>query len=309
MVASATGHFKKNFGHPLRTPEQRYQRIDALKADCSIIMLCQSFEVSTSGYYDWQGRQRQPANRAQEDLRLKEQIRSIHAQSRQTYGAPRVQVQLRSQGRCHGRNRIARLMREQGLCGRQKKRYRVVTTNSKHDQPIAPNRLAEMAVAEKPNQIWVADITYVTTAQGWVYVAAILDLYSRKIVGWAVSQQIDTALVLMALSMALTHRQPPAGLVFHSDRGVQYASGDYRQALAAARLVASMSRKANCYDNATMEAFWSTLKLELIYRRQFEHASQLSQALFDYIEVFYNRQRLHSALGYRSPAEFECANN
>lgn len=280
-----------------------------MKADYSITRLCQSFEVSTSGYYDWCRRQRQPANRAQEDLCLKEQIRSIHAQSRQTYGAPRVHRQLRSQGRCHGRNRIARLMREQGLCGRQKKRYRVVTTDSKHDQPIAPNRLAEMAVAEKPNQIWVADITYVSTAQGWVYVAAILDLYSRKIVGWAVSQQIDTALVLMALSMALTHRQPPAGLVFHSDRGVQYASSDYRQALAASRLVASMSRKANCYDNAAMEAFWSTLKLELIYRRQFEDAGQLRQALFDYIEVFYNRQRLHSALGYRSPAEFECANN
>jgi transposase InsO family protein len=280
-----------------------------LKADCSITVLCQAFEVSTSGYYDWQRRQREPTNKAQEDLHLKEQIRSIHAQSRETYGAPRVHKQLRSQGRCHGRNRIARLMREQGLCGRQKKRYRVVTTDSSHGQPIAPNRLAEMAAAEKPNQIWVADITYVATGQGWVYVAAILDLYSRKIVGWAVSQQIDTALVLMALSMALTHRQPPAGLVFHSDRGVQYASSDYRQALAAARLVASMSRKANCYDNAAMEAFWSTLKMELIYRRQFQDAGQLRQALFDYIEVFYNRKRLHSALGYRSPAEFECANN
>jgi len=280
-----------------------------LKADCSITVLCQSFEVSTSGYYDWQCRQREPTHRALEDLCLKEQILSIHAQSRQTYGAPRIHRQLRSQGRCHGRNRIARLMREQGLCGRQKKRYRVVTTDSKHDQPIAPNRLAEMAVAQKPNQIWVADITYVATAQGWVYVAGILDLYSRKIVGWAVSQQIDTALVLMALSMALTHRQPPTGLVFHSDRGVQYASSDYRQALAAARLIASMSRKGNCYDNAAMEAFWSTLKLELIYRRQFQNAGQLGQALFDYIEVFYNRIRLHSALGYRSPAEFERANN
>lgn len=280
-----------------------------MKADHSITVLCQSFEVSKSGYYDWHRRQREPTHRAQEDSYLKEQIRSIHAQSRQTYGAPRVERQLRSQGRCHGRNRIARLMREQGLCGRQKKRYRVLTTDSKHDEPIAPNRLAEMPRAEKPNQIWVADITYVATAQGWVYVAAVLDLYSRKIVGWAVSQQIDTGLVLMALSMALTHRQPPAGLVFHSDRGVQYASGDYRQALAAARLVASMSRKGNCYDNAAMEAFWSTLKLELIYRRHFECAGQLSAALFDYIEVFYNRQRLHSALDYRSPAEFERVNN
>jgi len=140
-------------------------------------------------------------------------------------------------------------------------------------------------------------------------VAAILDLYSRRIVGWAVSQQINTALVLMALNMALTHRQPPAGLIFHSDRGVQYASADYRRALAAARLVASMSRKANCYDNAAMEAFWSTLKLELIYRRQFQDTAQLRQALFDYIEVFYNRQRLHSALGYQTPARFEGANN
>ena len=147
------------------------------------------------------------------------------------------------------------------------------------------------------------------TAQGWVYVAAIVDLYSRRIVGWAVSQQINTALVLLALSMALTHRQPRAGLVFHSDRGVQYATLEYRQAMEAAQLIASMSRKANCYDNAAMEAFWSTLKLELIYRRNFDDMAQVREALFDYIEVFYNRQRLHSALGYRTPAAFECANN
>ena len=148
-----------------------------------------------------------------------------------------------------------------------------------------------------------------SSAQGWVYVAAILDLYSRCIVGWAVSTQINTALVLAALQMAGRHRQPPAGLIFHSDRGVQYASLAYRQALAAAAMVASMSRKATCYDNAAMESFWSTLKLELIYRREFENAAQVRQAVFEYIEVFYNRQRLHSALGYRTPAEFEAANN
>ena len=274
-----------------------------------IDQLCQAFEVSPSGYYDWFQRQEQPCQRHREDQRLKAEIARIHEQSRKTYGAPRVQMELRGQGQRHGRNRIGRLMREQGLCGRQKKRYRVQTTDSKHQEPIAPNRLAQAPAATGPDQLWVADITYVLTAAGWVYVAAILDLYSRRIVGWAVSQQIDTALVLMALSMALTHRQPPAGLIFHSDRGVQYASADYRRALAAAGLLASMSRKANCYDNATMEAFWSTLKLELIYRRRFEDASQLRQALFDYIEVFYNRQRLHSALGYRTPAGFECANN
>lgn len=271
--------------------------------------LCEAFEVSPSGYYDWSERQEQPCQRQQQDQQLKAEIARIHEQSRQTYGAPRVQVQLRNQGQRHGRNRIGRLMREQNLCGRQKKRYRVQTTDSKHDEPLAPNRLAQAPRPTGPNQLWAADITYVLTAAGWVYVAAILDLYSRRIVGWAVSTQIDTALVLMALAMALTHRQPPAGLVFHSDRGVQYASADYRRALAVAGLVASMSRKANCYDNATMEAFWSTLKLELIYRQAFEDASQLRQGLFDYLEVFYNRQRLHSALGYRSPASFESANH
>jgi len=280
-----------------------------LKAEHSIAQLCQAFEVSPSGYYDWAHRQEHPSQRDQEDQQLKDQISRIHEDSRQTYGSPRVQIKLRQVGQRHGRNRISRLMREQNLFGRQKRRYRVLTTDSRHDEPIASNRLAGVLGAKGANQIWVADITYVLTAQGWMYVAAILDLYSRRIVGWAVSQQSNTALVLMALSMAVTHRQPPRGLLFHSDRGVQYASADYRRALRAAGLVASMSRKANCYDNATMEAFWSTLKLELIYRRQFQDARQLRQALFDYIEVFYNRQRLHSALDYRTPADFEYANN
>jgi len=280
-----------------------------LKAEHPIDQLCETFEVSSSGYYDWYRRQEQPCERQQQDQRLKTEIVRIHEQSRQTYGAPRVQEHLRSQDRRHGRNRIARLMREEGIWGRQRKRYRVVTTDSNHDQPIAPNRLAEAPTPNGPDQVWVADITYVCTAQGWAYVAAVLDLYSRRIVGWAVSQHINTALVMKALSMALLHRQPPKGLIFHSDRGVQYASGEFRQALEKAHLVASMSRRANCYDNATMEAFWSTLKLELIYRRQFANATEVRQAIFDYIEVFYNRQRLHSALGYQTPADFEAANN
>jgi transposase InsO family protein len=280
-----------------------------MKNDYSIRALCQALEVSASGYYDWQQRKSSPGRRALEEQELRTDITRIHKDSRQTYGAPRVQMSLRAQGQRHGRNRIARLMREQGLAGRQKKRYRLRTTDSNHDQPIAPNRLAQLPKASRPNQIWAADITYVATAQGWVYVAAIVDLYSRRIVGWAVSQQINTALVLLALSMALTHRQPPAGLVLHSDRGVQYASLEHRNALAAAQLVASMSRKANCYDNAAMEAFWSTLKLELVYRRDFDDLGQVRAALFDYIEVFYNRQRLHSALDYLTPAAFECANS
>jgi len=274
-----------------------------MKEEHSIRALCLALEVSASGYYDWH--HSKTSLRGLEDEQLKEKIQRIHRDSRQTYGAPRVQMHLRQQGQRHGRNRIARLMRQQGVFGRQNKRYRLRTTDSHHEEPIAPNRLAMVPAATRPNQIWAADITYVGTAQGWVYVAAIVDLYSRRVVGWAVSQQIDTALVLSALNMALCHRQPPAGLIFHSDRGVQYASLEYRRALEMAQLLASMSRKANCYDNAMMEAFWSTLKVELIYRREFDNQTQVRQALFEYIEVFYNRHRLHSALGYRTPAGFE----
>jgi putative transposase len=282
-----------------------------MKSAHSIPRLCEAFGVSKSGYYQWRGRQAQPAARRQEDAKLAEQIRGIHQESRQTYGSPRVQASLRALGQQHGRNRIGRLMREQQLCGRQKRRYRVKTTDSNHDQPIAPNRLPELPTPSGPNQIWLADITYIQTAQGWLYLAAILDLFSRKIVGWASSDRIDTALVLAAWNTALCHREPPAGLVFHSDRGVQYASLQYRSALQVAQTVASMSRQGNCYDNAAMEAFWSTLKLELIYRRQegFSTRAQAHAAVFDYIEVFYNRQRLHSALGYQSPSQFECSHN
>lgn len=272
-----------------------------------IATLCAAFDVSTSGYYSWQARQRAPAPRHREDQRLQAQILRLHQDSRQTYGTPRIQACLRALGQRHGRNRLGRLMRQAGVCGRQKRRYRVVTTDSRHDQPIAPNRLPAVGAPSRADQIWAADITYIRTQQGFVYLAAILDVYSRRVVGWSLGQRLDTALVLAAWSMAQCHRQPPDGLIFHSDRGVQYASGQYRQALQSARAVASMSRRANCYDNAIMEAFWSTLKLELIYRRarDFAHAQEARAAIFEYIEAFYNRQRLHSALGFKSPAQFE----
>src|SRR4029077_16235628 len=199
-------------------------------------------------------------------------------------------------GARHGRARIGRLMQLEGLCGRQKGPYRVQTTDSHHDQPIAPNLLAQAPKATAPNQIWVADITYIQTQEGWLYLAAVLDLYSRRIVGWAMSQRIDTALVFQALAMPLLHPPPPANLLFHSDRGVQYASADFRQALSQAGLIASMSRRGNCYDNAAMESFWSTLKLELVYRTDFQTRAQARTQIFDYIESFYNRQRTHSAL-------------
>ena len=280
-----------------------------MKAEHSILTLCQYLEVSPSGYYDWQRRRTAPGPRALENQTLTQEIQAIHARSRQTYGSPRILVELRKQGHGCGRNRVARIMHETGLSGRHKGRYRVRTTDSNHDEPIAPNRLATAPKATAPNQIWVGDITYIETQEGWLYLAGILDLYSRKLVGWAMSEHIDTELVLKALAMACLHRQPPANLLFHSDRGVQYASGDYRQALRAGGLVASMSRKGNCYDNATMESFWSTLKLDLVYRRNFASHRQARTEIFDYIECFYNRQRIHSALGYFSPVDFELQNN
>ncbi len=280
-----------------------------MKGDYSILALCSNLEVSPSGYYDWLNRRTCPSPRTVENQSLAKAIDTLHAQSRQTYGSPRMVQELRKAGRRHGRNRIARLMKQAGLCGRQKGRYRVQTTDSNHDQPIAPNRLAQAPKATVPNELWVADITYIQTQEGWLYLAGILDLYSRKIVGWAMSERIDTPLVLKALGMALLHRNPPRELLLHSDRGVQYASAAYRQALAQAGLVASMSRKANCYDNASMESFWSTLKLELVYRRNFVSHRQARSEIFDYIECFYNRQRSHSALNFCSPVDFELQNN
>jgi transposase InsO family protein len=280
-----------------------------MKNDHPIRSLCAALEVSASGYYDWAKRQTHPSPRAQENQRLAQQIAQVHQASRQTYGSPRIQKVLDQAGHAYGRHRIARLMRRQGLCGRARGRFRIRTTESRHDQPIAPNRLPDLPAPSAPNQVWLGDITYVATDEGWLYLAGILDLYSRRLAGWAMSEQIDTKLILTAWGMALTQCQPAAGLVFHSDRGVQYASHDYRQALQSAQTLASMSRKGNCYDNAAMESFWSTLKQELIYRRHFQTRAEARHAIFEFIEVFYNRQRLHSSLNYRSPIDFETSNH
>ena len=280
-----------------------------MKTEHPIRSLCAVLEVSSSGYYDWVERQTQPGPRAQENVQLAAQILQIHQSSRKTYGSPRIQFELSQSGQLHGRNRIARLMRQQNLCGRAKGRFRVRTTDSNHDQPIAPNRLSELPAPTAANQIWLGDITYIATGEGWLYLAGVMDRYSRRIVGWAMDQNIDTRLVLAAWEMAKTQRQPAPELVFHSDRGSQYASGDFRQALATSQTQASMSRQGNCYDNAAMEAFWSTLKMELVYRHSFATRQQAREAIFEYIEVFYNRQRLHSALGYASPSAFENQTN
>lgn len=265
--------------------------------------LCEVLEVSRSGYYQWLGRGQ--GLRARQSALLRPKIAAAHASSRQTYGSPRVTAALRAQGEDVGRHRVARLMREAGLRGRQKRRYRVRTTDSNHDQPIAPNRLIQIPAPDRPDTVWVSDLTYIPTDEGWLYLAGVLDLCSRRLVGWAMGSSLDTSLPLAALRMALHQRRPAPGLLHHSDRGCQYASATYRAALARHGCVASMSRKANCYDNAAIEAFWSTLKHELVYRRRFASRADASTALFDYIECFYNRTRLHSSLGHLSPLDFE----
>jgi len=242
---------------------------------------------------------------------LSAKIHAIHRGSRESYGVPRIHAELADDYDIHvGKKRVARLMRAAGLRGVSRRRFVRTTVVDRHAD-LPPDLVDRNFQIDQLDRLWVADITYLRTAVGTVYLAAILDLYSRRIVGWAVSQRIDTALVMAAWNMAIRHRQPPSGLIFHSDRGVQYASQEYRQALKTMRASASMSRKGNCYDNAVMEAFWSTLKLELIYRRQREFAglAEAQAALFEYIEVFYNRQRLHSALAFQTPVGFELSRN
>jgi transposase InsO family protein len=265
--------------------------------------LCLALAVSRSGYYAWT--QAGDSAHAKRDLELRNKIAMVHQQSRQTYGSPRVTVELQAQGEAVGRHRVARLMRQAGLAGRQRRRYRIRTTDSCHRHPLAPNRLAKRAAPTRPNQVWVSDLTYVPTDEGWLYLAGVLDRYSRRLVGWAMGTTLATAVPLAALRMALQLRQPGPNLIHHSDRGVQYASGEYRSLLDAHGLVASMSRRGNCYDNAAMESFWSSLKNELVHRRHFTTHTEARTAIFDYIEVFYNRTRRHSALGYQSPLDFE----
>ena len=271
--------------------------------------LCHELGVSRSGYYDWCRRQQEPSARAAANAQLLSEITRLHADHHEVYGSPRMRVALLDLGVRCGRHRVARLMRAAGLRGRQRRRFRVRTTDSNHAHPIAPNHLLQIARPERPDKVWVTDITYVQTATGWLYLAAIMDLCSRRVIGWATATTLETTLVLSALEQAVAVRRPAPGVVVHSDRGVQYASTPYRAALARHGLIASMSRRANCYDNAAMESFWSTLKLEHLFRRRFLHAAEAHRAIFHYIEGFYNTRRLHSALGYRTPLDFESVSN
>lgn len=266
-----------------------------------VAWLCEALLVSRSGYYDWKERRQRPGPRQLESTSLRARIREEFARSRQTYGSPRLAQALGCPGR---RNRIARLMRAERLFARQRSKYRVATTDSRHGGPIAPNRIRSLTI-QRLNQVWVTDATGVLTGQGWLYLIAILDLHSRRVVGWAMSPLLDAPLAIAALRMALGQRRPASNLILHSDRGSQFASAAYRSLLAEHGLVASMSRTGNCYDNAFIESFWSSLKYELVYHHRFATRIEARSAIFNYIETFYNRTRLHSSLAYRSPIAFE----
>lgn len=268
----------------------------------SIAELAEALRVSRSGYYAWQVRRRQPGVRSRDNTVLLAHIRSVHQEHQERYGSPRILQVLRERGLRCGHNRVARLMKLDGLRAKAKRPFRPRTT--KAGSAPAPNRLASAQPARRPNQIWVADITYLWTGQGWLYLAAVMDLYSRRIVGWHAAEHLRSSLAEQALQQALRVRRPAAGLLHHSDRGLQYGSQSYRALLDSCRAVQSMSRKGDCYDNAAMEAFWSSLKSELIDQPLNSRKEALS-ALFQYIELYYNRLRLHSSLGYQSPAAFE----
>ncbi len=275
------------------------------RGEFEVRLMCRVLEVSPSGYYA--SLKRPPSWHALIDEVLMARVRIIHDESGETYGAPRVQRELQAEGLPASPKRVARLMREEGLVARPRKRYRVSTTNSNHDDPIAPNLLARQfdITGIGLNRVWVADITHIPTREGALYLATVLDVGSRRCIGWAMRETLDGELTLSALCMARETRRPAPGLIHHSDRGSQYTSGDYRAELAAHGMIASMSRKGNCYDNAVAESFFSTLEFELLMRNDWHTRDDARRGIFRYIETWYNRKRRHSTLGYVSPAAYE----
>jgi putative transposase len=280
----------------------RFKLIDVAKEDFPVQRLCQVLDVSPSGYFAWRSRPASPRQR--EDLVLLAHIRSTFARSNATYGSPRMARELQEEGLAIGRRRTARLMRENGLKARQKRRFKR-TTDSHHSFPIAPNLLDQDFSAARPNQKWAADISYVWTSEGWLYLAVLLDLFARRVVGWAVSDRLHQELALEALRKALAIRQPSAGLIHHADRGSQYCSTAYQAELKKHGIQISMSGKGNCFDNAVVETFFKTLKSELVWRTVFQTRAEAKEAIGRYIDGFYNPVRRHSTLDYVSPVQFE----
>jgi putative transposase len=276
-------------------------------SDYPVEVCCDVLEVSRAGYYAWRDRPLSPRKQRQEVLAVK--IQAVHAANRRVYGSPRVHRALKAQGEKICENTVAKVMHQRQIRAQSKRKFVPRTTDSQHQQPVAANILDRQFQASKPNTKWAADITYIPTDEGWLYLAGVMDLCSRKIVGWAMADHMRTDLVKDALQMALLHRQPPEGLLHHSDRGVQYASDDYVHLLHRHEMEMSMSGQGDCWDNACVESFWATLKTELVHHQHYATRAQAHQSIFEYIEVFYNRQRLHSALGYRSPEAFEARFN
>jgi transposase InsO family protein len=286
----------------------RFTFIAAHTEEFHVATMCRVLQVKRAGYYAWVNRP--PSERTMKDAELAETIKDIYVKSRRTYGSPRVHEELKAQGQQHGEKRVARIMREEGLRAKTPRRFQV-TTDSNHPHPIAPNTLdRQFAVAEDPgtaalDRVWVSDITYLATREGWLYLAILLDLASRRVIGWAMRHTLEGALTRDALTMALTDRCPRPGLLHHSDQGSQYAAGDYQEMLTAHAMECSMSRVGNCWDNAVAESFFATLKRELADDADWATRDEARTAVFEYIEVWYNQQRRHSSLGYLSPAAYE----
>lgn len=279
-----------------------YPFIHKHRSEHGVEKMCRVLAIPRSGYYAW--RKRSQSKRQQANNDLLGHIRRVHRLGRGGYGSPRVTKALHAEGIRCGKNRVARLMKADGLQGVAKRKFKV-TTDSRHGFPVADNLLNRDFTADRPNQVWVSDITYVLTHEGWLYLAAIMDLYSRQIVGWAMDRTMTQELAIKALRQAIGRRNPPKGLIHHSDRGCQYASHGYQNLLKEHGFLPSMSRKGDCYDNACMESFFHTLKVEHVNRQRYWTRSQARQSIFEYIEVFYNRVRLHSTLGYVSPYNYE----
>ena len=280
----------------------KYAFIEAHRSKFRITRMCHALGVSRSGYYSW--RQRGPSSRLAEERRLRETLWAVHFQSRQAYGNRKVWRHLMTTDEPCGRNRIERLRREAGIQTRRRRRF-LKRYTARQGTPPAPNRLEQHFEAPAPDQIWVGDCTFIDTRQGWLHLFVLLDLYSRLVVGWSMSAKPHTRYAIAALDMAVERRRPAPGLIHHTDQGYQYTSGIYRERLAQLGLVASMSRKGNCYDNSVAESFFSSLKNELIYDEDFRTRHEAKAAVFEYIEVFYNRNRLHQSLGYKTPMAFE----
>ncbi len=280
----------------------RYSFIRQHRGQFRLAAMCRVLRVSKSGYFAWL--RRTASARAQANAALAVRIRAVHARSRNTYGRRRIHAQLRREGIACSLNRVGRLMRAHGLCGVRRRGLRA-TTHSRHSLPVAPNLLGRDFSATAPDQVWVSDITYLACQEGWEYLATVMDLYSRRIVGWAMQSTLERSLTLRALQMAIAQRRPAPGLIHHSDRGSQYACSDYQAALGRQGMIASMSRKGDVWDNAPQESFFGTLKGELVHHLGRPSRDHARREVFEYIEVFYNRQRLHSSLGYLTPVEFE----